>query len=117
MADFPYFCIAASDYRVLVADGSRLSRADSGAPRIQRDWEGIRVSISLSCPVMTWEDYLSLLQFYQDNKTNSQIRFVDPRSQQEFLVAIVSPPVHTGMTGGRYYGVQIELEGVMSGNA
>lgn len=116
MANYPDLSIDARSYRISVSDGSESSRADSGALRIRRLWDGLRFSIVMDHPNLEWADFLSLLNFYMTNRTDDQIAFVDPLSEQQYLVSILAPPTHTQMFGSRLYVARVELEGVLSGN-
>lgn len=121
MADYPDLPIDARSFRLMFDDGSESSRADSGVLRIRRLWPEVRVTITMVHPGLEWNQYTDLLQFYMNNRADSQINFTVPEGDsgagQSFLVSIVSPPTPSETFGTKLYNVRVELEGVMSGNA
>ncbi len=122
MADYPDLPIDARSFRLMFDDGSESSRADSGVLRIRRLWPEVRVTITMVHPGLEWQQYTDLLQFYMNNRADSQINFTVPEGDsgmagQLFLVSIVSPPTPSEMLGTKLYNVRVELEGVMSDNA
>jgi len=122
VADYPDLPIDARSFGLVFDDGSESSRADSGVLRIRRLWPEVRATITMVHPGLEWQQYTALLQFYMDNRSDSQINFTVPEGDsgmagQSFLVSIVSPPTPSEMFGTKLYDVRVELEGVMSGNA
>lgn len=111
MTAFPSgFNVMRSGYSVVPRDGSEMTRADDGSPRIRRLWADTRADISFQLDLMSAADWSTISTFYETNK-GGLITWTDTFTSITYDALMLEPPVITERQGP-WVRVRIVMEGV-----
>lgn len=97
---------------VEIGDGSIVRRSYSGTSKIQRMFDKDVYKFELGFEYLTGPEWLSVLQFYTDNKYDDAIEFTDPDTGASYLIKMLSPPKITTRSNGMYITASHSIEGV-----
>lgn len=113
MANFNDVLVMASGLSTSPDDGSRVTRASDGTPKIARLFGQEIYSFSISYQLLTAIQLAALRAFYTANQYDSAIEFTDPTSLVVYAVKMLGPPRVTRQYN-TYYDAEMELIGVLA---